>query len=155
MVIIAGILVIIGIIGCIIPVLPGPPLSYVGILLLHFTQWGGLSTELLVFLGILAVAVTVIDFLLPVWTTKKFGGSKYSVWGATIGLIIGLFFAPLGIIICPFVGAFVGEMIFSNNSNKALRSAIGSFIGFLLGTGAKFAASGIMLYYYIVELFIR
>ena len=154
LVIIAGILVIVGIVGCVIPVLPGPPLSYIGIILLHFTQWGNLSTKLLIWLGILAVTVTVIDFLLPVWTTKKFGGSKYGAYGATIGLVIGLFFAPLGIIICPFVGAFASEMIFNKDSNKALRSAIGSFIGFLLGTGAKFAVSGLMLYYYVVELFI-
>ena len=151
----AGILVIVGIVGCIIPAIPGPPLSYVGIILLHFSQWGGLSVKLLIILGILAVAVTIMDFVLPIWTTRKFGGSKRGVWGSTIGLLVGLFFAPWGVIICPFLGAFIGEMTTNNKADKALRSAIGSFVGFLLGTGAKFAVSGIMLYYFVVELFVR
>jgi len=155
LIIIAGILLIIGIVGCIVPVLPGPPLSYAGIILLHFTQWGGLSAKLLIVLGILTLVVTVMDFVLPVWTTRKFGGSKRGVCGSTIGLLVGLFFAPWGIILFPFLGAFLGEITARNNVNMALRSAVGSFAGFLLGTGAKFAISGIMLYYYVVELFVR
>ena len=149
---IAGILVITGIIGCIVPAIPGPPLSYAGIIFLHFTRWGGLSIKLLLWLGIFTIVVTVMDYVLPIWATRKFGGSKRGVWGSIIGLIAGLPFAPWGIIIGPFLGAFIGEMTSSNDTSKALRSATGSFIGFLFGTGAKIAVSGIILYYFVVKL---
>ncbi|MCL2294503.1 MAG: DUF456 domain-containing protein [Spirochaetes bacterium] len=150
---VAGIFVLAGIVGCIIPGLPGPPLSYAGIIVFHFTRWGGLSASLLIWLGVFTVAVTVMDFLLPMLVTKKFGGSKWGVWGSIIGLIAGLFFAPIGIIAGPFLGAFIGEMISNNDASKALRSALGSFMGFLLGTGAKFAVCGIIFYYFALGLF--
>ena len=154
LVVFGGLLVIVGIIGCIVPALPGPPLSFVGILLFHFTRWGDLSGKLLIWLAIFTVAVTVMDYILPIWATKKLGGTKRGVWGSTIGLFLGLFiFPPWGIIIGPFLGAFIGEMTLKNDSDKALRSAIGSFIGFLLGTGAKFAVSGVILYYFVSGLF--
>ena len=150
---IAGILVLTGIVGCIVPAIPGPPLSYAGIIILHFTRWGGLTPKLLIWLGIVTIAVTIMDYILPIWATRKFGGSKRGVWGSIIGLVVGLFFAPWGIIIGPFLGAFIGEMTSNNDTSKALRSAAGSFIGFLLGTGAKFAVCGVILYYFIIELF--
>ncbi|MCL2792266.1 MAG: DUF456 domain-containing protein [Spirochaetaceae bacterium] len=103
---IAGLLVLTGIIGCIAPGIPGPSLSCGEIFLLHFTRWGGISTSLLIWLGVFTVVVTVVDYLLPVWTTRKFGGSKRGVWGSIIGLIVGLFFAPIGIIIGPFSWSF-------------------------------------------------
>jgi uncharacterized protein YqgC (DUF456 family) len=152
LVIAGGIFVIAGIIGCIVPALPGPPLSYAGIILLHFSRWGGLSTKLLILLGVFTAIVTVVDYVLPMWATKKFGGSKRGIWGSTIGLVVGLFFAPLGIIAGPFLGAFIGEMTSNNDASKALRSAAGSFVGFLLGTGAKFAVSGVILYYFVMQL---
>ncbi|MDX9848624.1 MAG: DUF456 domain-containing protein [Tenuifilaceae bacterium] len=148
-------LIILGILGCILPVIPGPPLSFVGILLLHFTRWGNINFELLVWLGIAAAVATVLDYVFPIWTTKKFGGSKRGVWGSTIGLIIGLFFfPPLGIIIGPFVGAFIGEITYNQDQRTALKSAFGSFVGFLLGTGLKFAVSGVTTYYFFKELFV-
>jgi uncharacterized protein YqgC (DUF456 family) len=153
LIIIASILVILGIIGCIIPALPGPPLSYVGIILLNITRWGDLSNKLMIWLGVVVVIVTILDYILPAWFTKKFGGTKMGIWGSVIGLIIGLFFAPLGIIIGPFLGAFFCEMINNNNSKKALQSAIGSFVGFLFGTVAKIIVTGIIIYYFVVELF--
>ena len=107
-------------------------------------------------MGIAAAVVTVLDYVFPVWATKKFGGSKRGVWGATIGLVVGIFFfPPIGIIVGPFVGAFIGEYTSPENKSNALKSAIGSFIGFLLGTGLKFAVSGVITYYFVVELFIR
>ncbi len=148
-------LIILGILGCILPVIPGPPLSFVGILLLHFTRWGNINSELLVWLGIAAAVATVLDYVFPIWATKKLGGSKRGVWGSTIGLIIGLFFfPPLGIIIGPFVGAFIGEVTSNQDQRTALKSAFGSFVGFLLGTGLKFAVSGVTTYYFFKELFV-
>jgi uncharacterized protein len=145
------ILMILGVIGCLVPVLPGPPLSYLGLLFLHFSRFGEFQRSTLIVLGIIAVAVTVFDFIIPVWGTKKFGGSKYGGRGATVGLIIGFFLGPAGIIIGPLVGAFVGEMIFKDDLRYAARAGFGSLLGFLTGIGLKLAASLVMAFYFIKE----
>jgi len=150
------ILMIIGIIGCLVPVLPGPPLSFLGLLLLHFTRFGSgtvtvLTNPVLYTLGVIAVVVTIMDYVVPVWGTKKFGGSKYGTRGATIGLIIGFFLGPLGIILGPLIGAFVGEMIFKDDLGYAFKAGFGSLLGFLTGIGLKLAASILMTYYFIKE----
>lgn len=144
-------LMIIGIIGCLVPVLPGPPISYIGLILLHLTRFGHFSTSTLITLGAIAVIVTILDFIVPVWGTKKFGGSKYGMRGATVGLIIGLFLGPLGIIIGPLIGAFVGEMIFKDDLNYAFKAGFGSLLGFLTGIGLKLAASFIFTFYFVKE----
>lgn len=141
-----------GIIGCLVPVLPGPPLSFLGILVLHFTRFGHFQSTTLIILAILAVVVTILDYVVPVWGTKRFGGSKYGTRGATIGLITGFFLGPLGIIIGPFIGAFIGEMIFKDDMNYAFKAGLGSLIGFLMGIGLKLAASAIMTFYFVKEL---
>jgi uncharacterized protein YqgC (DUF456 family) len=89
--------------------------------------------------------VYILDYIIPALGTKKFGGSKYGIIGTTVGLVVGLIFlGPFGIIIGPFVGAFIGELIYDNeNSNRAFKAAIGSFIGFLFSTGLKFIVSSI------------
>jgi uncharacterized protein len=149
-------LLVIGLVGCIVPVIPGPPLSFGGLLLGYFSRWGGFDTDILLWLGIAAAVATIFDYILPIWATKKFGGSKRGVWGATIGLLLGIiFFPPFGIIIGPFIGAFIGEYTSATNRSNALPAAIGSLIGFLLGTGMKFAAAGVISYYFVVEVFIR
>jgi len=150
----AIILLIVGILGCILPVIPGPPLSFGGILLLHYTRFGDFTFEFLALMGFLALAVTILDYIVPVWGTKKLGGSKYGIWGATIGLVIGIFiFPPIGIIIGPFFGALFGELIRDNNLNKAFIAALGSLVGFLLGTGMKLIVSFVITYYFIKEFF--
>jgi hypothetical protein len=150
---ILGILFMIaGIIGCLVPVLPGPPLSFLGLLFLHFTRFGHFSSPVLITLGIIAVLVSILDYIVPVWGTKRFGGSKYGTRGATIGLVIGLFLGPLGIIIGPFIGAFVGEMIFKDDMSYAFKAGFGSLLGFLMGIGLKLAASFVMTFYFVKEL---
>jgi len=146
------IFMIIGIIGCLVPVLPGPPLSFLGLISLHLTRFGQFTTSELITLGIITVAVTVLDYVVPVWGTKRFGGSKYGTRGATVGLIIGLFLGPLGIIIGPFIGAFVGEMIFRDDLSYAFKAGFGSLLGFLTGIGLKLAASFAMTFYFVKEL---
>ncbi len=143
-----------GIIGCVVPVLPGPPLSYAGLLLLHFTRFGHFSISfLLIFAGI-AILVTVLDYIVPILGTKKYGGSKAGVWGSTIGLLAGMFFfPPLGIIIGPFTGAFVFEMLRGAGASKSFRSAWGSFVGFLFATGFKLMASLAMAFYFVKAVF--
>ena len=141
--------VIIGFAGCVLPGLPGPPLSYIGLLLLEWTEFADFSTQLLVILLIVVVIVTVMDYVFPIYMTKNFGGGKGGTWGATIGLVIGMiFFALPGTIIGPFVGALVGELIAGKEGHVAFKSAIGSFVGFILGTGAKLITCGVIFFYY-------
>lgn len=149
---IAGLLMmVVGIIGCLVPVLPGPPISFVGIILLHLSRFGQFTQPALFTLGGIALFVTLLDFVVPVWGSKKFGGSKYGIRGATIGLIIGLFLGPLGLIIGPLLGAFVGELIFKDDLNYAFKAGFGSLLGFLTGIGLKLAASLIMTFYFFKE----
>ncbi|MEM1259245.1 MAG: DUF456 domain-containing protein [Bacteroidota bacterium] len=136
------ILMLVGILGSFLPVLPGPPVSWIGLLLLHLTKavpdnWWFLGITLAI-----ALIVTVVDYIIPAAGTKKFGGSKAGMWGSIIGLLVAIFFpvlGPLGIIVWPFVGALVGEL--SNNATDqktAWKAAFGSFLGFLTGTFLKF-----------------
>lgn len=149
---ISGILLIIlGIIGCLVPVLPGPPFSFIGLILLHLSRFGQFQASTLIILGAIAVVVTILDYIVPIWGTKKFGGTKYGSRGATVGLIIGLFLGPAGIIIGPFVGAFAGEMIFKDDIRYALKAGFGSLLGFLAGIGLKLVASFIMTFYFVKE----
>ena len=144
---------VLGIIGCILPILPGPPLSFVGLLMLHFSEYAEYSTKILIIFGIVAVVVTALDYLVPILGTKKLGGSKYGVAGSMIGLILGIFFfPPLGIIFGPFAGAIVGELIKGDDFQKALKSGFGSFAGFVFGTGIKLIASSVMAWYFFAEL---
>jgi uncharacterized protein YqgC (DUF456 family) len=146
------IFMIIGIIGCLVPVLPGPPISFIGLLFLHWSRFGQFSKPTLVILGAIAVIVTVLDYIVPVWGTKKFGGSKYGTKGATGGLVIGFFLGPLGIILGPLIGAFIGEMIFKDDMSYAFKAGFGSLLGFLTSIGLKLAASFAMTFYFVKEL---
>ncbi len=149
------ILLITGILGCVLPVIPGPPLNYLGLLLLHLTERYQFSTKFMVIWAIVTGVVYALDYVIPVWGTKKFGGSKRGVWGSIIGLVVGLFFfPPFGIIIGPFAGAVIGELSVGKDSGAALKSGFGSFIGFLLGTLLKLIASGMMTWYFFKELII-
>ena len=149
-----GILFIIsGILGGVLPILPGPPLSYVGLILLHLTESYHFSNQFLIIWGVITVVVYLLDYLIPIWGTKRFGGSKRGVWGSIIGLLIGLFlFPPFGIIVGPFVGAVVGELSSGKQSREAFRSGFGSFVGFLAGTMIKLIASGMMAWYFFAEM---
>ena len=151
---ISALFILAGVIGSVIPVIPGPPLGFLSLLFLHFTDKVQFSTSFLVIAGVVAVAITVLDYFIPMWGTKKFGGSRAGKIGSILGVFVGLFFGPLGILLGPFAGAFLGELIHDKNDmNKAIKSATGSFIGFLFGTGLKLVVSGLFLYFYIKELF--
>ena len=140
---------VIGIIGCLVPVLPGPPLSFIGLLILHFTEFAEFRINLLIILGLIAILVAVFDYIVPIWGTKKFGGTKYGIRGATVGLLIGLFFGPPGIILGPFIGAVTGELIYKDDFRYAIRAGFGSLIGFMAGIGLKLATSLIITFYFI------
>jgi uncharacterized protein len=143
------ILTIAGIVGCIIPFIPGPPLGYLALLSLLVIDENIFTAR---FLGIwlaVTIVITLLDYYVPIWGTKQFGGSRNGVWGATIGLILGIFFfPPFGLIAGPFLGAFIGELIAGKDTPAALRSGFGSFIGFVAGTFMKLVASLIMAFYF-------
>lgn len=155
LIILGFIFVIVGILGCFLPILPGPPISFAALLFLQWTEKAPFDSDTLWTWGIVTAIVTALDYVVPIYGTKKFGGTKRGVWGSTIGLVIGLFFfPPLGIIIGPFVGAFLGEMSNGNVDNKtALRSAFGSFVGFVVGTLLKLIASAWMAWLFVVNVF--
>lgn len=134
---------IVGFIGSILPALPGLPVSWLGLLLLYLAPDVDMSTRLLwITLGI-TILIFILDYVIPVLGTKKFGGSRYGMYGAGIGLVVGIIVpVPLGFIIGAFLGAYLGEILFSRqDSNKALRAAWGSFIGFLASTFVEAVAA--------------
>lgn len=146
------VLLLAGVVGCLLPLLPGPPLSYAALLVLQLRTDPPFTLNfLLIWAGIVAF-VTFLDYVIPAYGTKKFGGTKYGVWGCMIGLLAGFWLGPAGIIIGPFVGAFVGEWLANRNSDKALRAAIGSFIGFLAGTVLKLVVCCVITYYFILAV---
>lgn len=147
--VIASCFMIAGIVGSVVPFLPGPPLSYVGMLILQLRETTAFSTKFLLIWLAIVIVIVVLDYLVPVYGTKKFGGSKYGMWGCTIGLIAGFWFGPIGIIAGPFVGAFVGELLANNESDRALKAALGSFIGFLFSTLLKLVTCLVMGWYFI------
>ena len=147
--IVAIILMIGGLLGSVLPFLPGPPLSFVALLLMQLRTDPPFTAKFLWIWAGITLIITVLDYVIPMYGTKKFGGTKYGVWGCTIGLIGGIFIPPWGLIIGPFVGAFVGELIGNSNTDHALKAAFGSFIGFLFGTLLKLIACLLMFYYLI------
>jgi hypothetical protein len=135
------VLVLLGIVGSFLPVLPGPLTGWVGLLLLHLTKAVPMNwTFLGITLGV-AILIWILDYIIPAIGTKKFGGSKYGVYGTTIGLIIGLFSpVPLGILIGAFLGAFIGELIYDRkDTSRAIKASFGSFIGLLASATIKFS----------------
>ena len=144
---IAVLLSLTGIVGAIVPALPGPPLSFASLLTVYFTCPGTISTELLIWMLVLTIVVSVLDYVAPIWLTKVGGGSKAAIWGSTLGLIAGLFFMPIGLIVGPLAGAFFGEMTNNSSLGKATRVALMSFVSFLLTTGAKLVLSALMTFY--------
>ncbi|MBQ7697696.1 MAG: DUF456 domain-containing protein [Paludibacteraceae bacterium] len=149
LIIVAFVCLVVGLIGSVLPALPGVPLSFVGLLILHWTENVEFSSTFLWIWAGITVLTQVADYFIPAWGTKRFGGRRYGVWGTTLGLIVGLFFGPWGIVLGPFVGALVAELIAGKQSGEAVRAAVGSFVGFLLDTLLKVVCCSMMLYYAI------
>ena len=142
--ILAFICLAVGIIGCIVPGLPGTPIAYAGLWIAQATDRVDFSWQILLVWGIVTVVVSVLDYVVPAWGTKKFGGTKFGVWGSTIGLIIGLFFGAWGVILGPLVGAIIGELFGGKEVADALKAGWGSFVGLLCGTILKLICCGLM-----------
>ncbi|MFK7833615.1 MAG: DUF456 domain-containing protein [Winogradskyella sp.] len=153
LVLLALLLIILGIVGSFLPILPGPLTSWAGLLVLHFTEGVELSQTFLIATLLFAIFIYVLDYIIPAIGTKRFGGSKAGMIGTTLGLIIGLLSPiPFGIIIGPFIGALIGELMHRNDMDKALKAAFGSFLGFIASTFLKFIVAIVYLGFFIVKL---
>ncbi|HKK45335.1 MAG TPA: DUF456 domain-containing protein [Balneolaceae bacterium] len=151
-IILGVILIISGFIGSFLPLIPGPPLSFLGLLTLQLTKHPPFSFGFLVFWAAAALLLLVLDNLIPAYGTKKSGGSPWGIGGSMLGLAIGIFFPPFGFIIGPLTGAFIGELLAGKNSQRAFKSALGSFLGFLTSTLLKIIACVFMGYYFFMAL---
>jgi uncharacterized protein len=153
-IIIGAILMLIGLIGCVLPFLPGPPLCFIALWLQQLRDEKPFSSNFLWLWAGITIVVLILEYIIPAYGTKRYGGSKFGMWGCIIGMIAGFWLGPLGIIIGPFAGALLGEMVNNADSENALRAAFGSFVGFLFGTLIKLIACGVMSYYLIKSIFV-
>lgn len=145
------ILVITGILGSFLPVLPGVPVSWLGLLLLHFTSAIPMNYTFLGITLVVTIIIFILQYTIPAYGTRKFGGSNSGMWGATLGLVVGIFLPiPGGILIGAFAGAFIGEVLNKSTSKVALKAAFGSFIGLLASTFMEFfvAFCFLLLFFY-------
>lgn len=142
--VLAFFMMLIGLIGCIVPGLPGTPIAYIGLWIAQATEKIHFSWQFLLIWGIVVVIISVLDYVVPAWGTKHYGGTKWGVWGSTIGVFVGLFFGAMGVILGPLVGAVIGELISGKQLNDALKAGWGSFVGILFGTILKLIACGLM-----------
>ncbi|EJW98146.1 membrane protein containing DUF456 [gut metagenome] len=152
LIVVGALCLLAGMAGCILPILPGPPISYVGLLLLHVTDKVQFTTTQLLAWLLAVVVMQVLDYFIPMLGSKYFGGSKWGNWGCVIGTLTGLLFLPWGIVFGPFLGAVVGELLGNKEFSQAFRSGIGSLAGFLVGTMLKFMICGYFFYQFIVSL---
>ena len=161
LVIIIGIvLIIIGYVSCVLPPLPGPPVAFLSLLALYFFSDKGvdISSTLLIILGVLCILATILDNLVAVWGTHKFGGTKAGIRGSVIGMILGIFVltpivGPFSVFVGTFAGAFAGEIISGEDFQTALKSGFGSFIGFLLGLGLKLIITTYIAFHFFKTIF--
>ena len=151
--VVAGLMVLLGLAGILLPALPGVPLMFAGMLL---AAWAGgfakISVLTIVLLGILTAIAVIADLLATLFGAKKFGASKTAIFGAGIGAVVGLFFGPVGLLVGPFLGALVGEMLSGSHWQQATQAGFGATLGFLLGTLAKIAISFAMLGLFVFAL---
>ena len=145
---------VVGLLGVIVPVLPGTLLSFGGLVCAYFVTGSTITTTQLVICGVISVIVVLLDYLLPGYFTKIFGGTKAGITGATIGTFVGFIFGIPGIILGPFFGAVIGEMVGSKaDIDRALSVGLGSLLSFLVGSGIKLIA-GLYMIYHIIKVFI-
>ena len=150
--ILAACLAAVGIVGCFIPVVPGPLLSYCGVLCLLLTNAPPSMTTLVAF-GVVTIVVLILDYVIPMAGAKHFNCSKFGVWGVAVGTIVGLFFFPLGLVLGPFLGAFIVELIVKKSVADAALGGIGALLGFLASVLIKMLLCAGMLVYVILGAF--
>ena len=147
LIVFAFLLLVAGIAGCVLPLLPGPPLAYAGMLLLHLTDKVHFTTPQLVIWLVVVIVLQVVDYITPLLGSKYSGGTSFGNRGCMAGTLLGLFFMPWGVIVGPFIGAVVGEMLGGQDLSHAIRAGIGTLLGFLVGTLQKV----IVCFYFLVQ----
>ena len=147
LIVFAFLLLVGSIAGCLLPILPGPPLAYAGMLLLHLTDKVHFTTHQLVIWLVMVIVLQVVDYITPLLGSKYSGGTSFGNRGCMAGTLLGLFFMPWGVIVGPFIGAVAGEMMGGQNLSHAIRSGIGTLLGFLFGTLLKV----IVCFYFLVQ----
>ena len=157
--IVAAILLsLIGIVGAVVPGIAGTPFSFLALLAMSFVDGIDYSARFLLIMGLIGAVVFAVDYVVPIWGTKKLGGTKTGVRGSTIGLFLGLFITfvfPIGfiaVLLGPFIGAYIGEKSAGTADHLAWKSALGSFVGFLLGTGIKIVYACVCIYFIVRDL---
>ena len=151
--IVAVLFIIIGFIGCFVPAIPGPPLAYVALLLLQIGPEVPFTLKFMIIMALFVAAVSILDYLIPAFGAKKWGGSRYGIIGAMAGVVVGVFvFPPFGFIIFPLLGAFAGEVLNGANSNQAFKAALGTFAGLVMGTLIKISLTVIIAFYFFSNL---
>lgn len=150
LIVLGSICLLVGLIGCIVPALPGPPIAYGALILLHLTDKVQFTLKQLIIWLIVVVVVQVIDYFIPTYGTKKLGGTRWGIWGCFIGTFAGIFlFPPWGVILGPFLGAVIGELLGGKETQEALKAGLGAFLGFMIGTVLKFIVCGWFIYIFI------
>ncbi len=147
LILLGGLLVLFGFIGSFLPIVPGLPISLLGILILQWTLTP-FSNAFIWGWTIAVILFSILDNFVPAWANQKIGGTRYGLWGTLLGMLLGFAFPPLGFILGPLIGAFVGELLGGQNQQQALRSAWGSFVGFMAATGIKVMAALVLMWYY-------
>ncbi len=147
--------IIIGIIGCIFPTIPGPPLGYAALILLQFAKEEPVfGRNFLIKFAILTIIISLMDYFLPLLGAKLYGTTKYGIWGAIIGMIVGIiFFPPFGMVLGIFIGAIVGELIAGKENSMALKAGMITFIGSITAVFIKLSLSLVMAFYFFTFLF--
>lgn len=152
--IVGSILILLGLLGSVLPVLPGPALSFIGLFLVALVQNFSppLTPTLMIIMLIISIAVTVMDYFIPLIGAKKYGTSKWGIYGSIVGMVIGAFFTPWGMLLGALIGAVLVEWMVSRKEKQALKAGWGIFIGSLLGTILKLGISGVMAYYLLLTV---
>jgi len=150
-IVIGSIFVLVGIAGCVLPILPGPVLIFLGLLVLALLKdfSSPLTPTLMIVMAILTVIVTIGDYMIPLWGAKKYGTSKWGIWGSVAGMAIGLLFSPFGMLLGAVIGAVAVEWLVQKERGKAFKAGWGVIVGSLLGAVLKLGVSGMMVYYFI------
>ena len=148
----ALLLSVFGLIGCILPGLPGHPLNYAAMWILQWSFQPFTTTTLIIF-GVLTILILVADYVIPIWTARKYGATRQGIFGSFVGMIVGFLLPLIGIIIGTIAGAILGDMMAGKNSRQATRSGLATFTGTLMAIGLKLSLAGVMTGFIFVALF--
>ena len=153
--IICAILLLVGLVGVVMPYLPGIPVAWLGLFIYAIgTGWERISVTTIIVFAAITVFTLLLDFIAPLLGAKKYKASKWGIIGASIGLLLGIIiFQVWGIIVGPLLGALVGELIAGKPAEQAFKSALGTFVGFIFGSLMKIVLILVMAGFFIVSLF--